>query len=134
MVAIAGDGNWYVVTFANQLTQVGMIGSFGGGMGSSGNVFSIDGVGTHGAVDKPGVVDGDVIVECDPTNGMVTGELATTVDYISLYGLAGWEGKIFGFNDGGQVIEIDIDSGQYQVVATTNHLWYGAAVATVLAP
>jgi hypothetical protein len=63
---------------------------------------------------------------------MVTDELATLVGYTSVYGLAGWENKIFAFNSGGQVIEVDPSDGTYQVVSTSNNSWWGAGVYTIL--
>jgi hypothetical protein len=132
LIGIANTGNWYVITVVNQQAQLNLIGQYGDGMTSSGDVFSIQGTGTFGAVNKPGVNNGDVIVESDPTTGMVLDEIATTVGYTLLYGLAGWEGKIFGFNEGGEVLEIDPMSGQVQVVADTNYAWWGAGVFSVL--
>jgi hypothetical protein len=132
LIGIANNGTWHVITIVNQVAQLNQIGQYGGGMTSSGDVFSIAGTGTFGAVNKLGVNNGDVIVESDPTTGMVMGEIATTVGYTSLYGLAGWENKIFGFNEGGQVLEIDPMGGQVQVVANTNYAWWGAGVFSVL--
>jgi hypothetical protein len=132
LIGIANGGNWYVITIQNQLAQLQMIGAYGNNMTSAGDVFSIQGEGTFGAVNKPGVNNGNVIVECDPTNGMVLDELATTVSYTTIYGLAGWDNKIFAFNSGGQVIEVDPNGGQYQVVANTNYQWWGAGVFTIL--
>jgi hypothetical protein len=132
LIGIANDGNWYVITIQNQLAQLQMIGAYGNNMTSAGDVFSIQGEGTFGAVNKPGVNNGNVIVECDPTNGMVLDEIATTVNYTTIYGLAGWDNKIFAFNSGGQVIEVDPNGGQYQVVANTNYVWWGAGVFTIL--
>ena len=132
LIGIANSGQWYQVTIVNQQAQLTFLGEYGDGMSSSGDVFSIEGVGTYGAVNAPGVFDGDVIVECDPTNGMVLDNLATTVGYTSLFGLAGWQGKIFGFNSGGQVIEINPENGTVTEVADSPHSWWGAGVFSVL--
>ena len=132
LIGIASNGTWYDITIVDEEAQLVNLGSYGGGMTSSGDVFSIEGTGTYGAVNKPGVNNGDVIVECDPTDGTVLSELATTVGYSSLFGLAGWEGKIFGFNSGGQVILIDPESGVVTEVADSNNSWWGAGVFSVL--
>ncbi|MCA9701626.1 MAG: hypothetical protein KC431_29165, partial [Myxococcales bacterium] len=132
LLGIANNGNWYQITIVGQQAMLQQIGAYGGGMTSAGDVFSIQGTGTFGSVNKPGVNNGNVIVECNPLNGMVQSELTTTVGYTSLWGLAGWDGKIFGFNSGGQVIEVDPMGGMVTQVAATNHSWWGAGVFTIL--
>ena len=132
LIGIANNGNWYVIDIVNQQAQLTHIGAFGNNMTSAGDVFSIQGTGTFGAVNKPGVNTGNVIVECDPTNGNVIGEIATTVGYSTIYGLAGWQDKIFAFNSGGQIIEIDPLDNSVTLVASTPHAWWGAGVFTIL--
>jgi hypothetical protein len=132
LIGIANNGNWYVITIQNQLAQLQQIGAYGNNMTSAGDVFSIQGTGTFGAVNKPGVNNGNVIVEADPANGMVLNELATTVGFSTIYGLAGWQGTIFAFDSSGEVLQVDTQNGQYQVVANTNYTWWGAGVFTVL--
>ncbi|HLT40496.1 MAG TPA: hypothetical protein VK034_29660 [Enhygromyxa sp.] len=132
LIGIANSGTWYVITIQNQQAQLQNIGQYGGNMTSAGDVFSIQGTGTYGAVNKPGVNNGNVIVESNPLNGNVIAELATLVGYSTVYGLAGWENQIFAFNAGGQVVEVDPSDGSYQQVAATNHNWWGAGVYTIL--
>jgi hypothetical protein len=131
LIGIANAGTWHVITIVNQVAQLQQIGAYGNGLTSAGDVFSIQGTGTFGAVNKPNT-NGNVIVESDPTNGMVQNELATLVGLTTIYGLAGWEGKIFAFNSGGQVIEVDPSDGSYMTVANTNYQWWGAGVFTIL--
>jgi hypothetical protein len=132
LVAIANSGAWHQVTLVGNQANFNQIGSYGPGYSSSGDVFSISGVGTYGATDKSGVPGADVIVEADPSNGNVINDIATLQGYSGIYGLAGWEGKIFAFNSGGQVILVDPDQGTYEVIKTTPHTWWGAGVYSVL--
>ena len=107
------------------------IGSYGMGMSSSGDAYSIQGSGTYGAVNKPGVSD-DVIVSVDPATGTVMSEVGNVTGYSDVYGLAGWLGSIFAFDASGDVILIDPVSGSATVIKTTNHSWWGAGVGTVV--
>ena len=132
LVAIANSGAWYKVTLVGNQAQFSQLGQYGGGYTSAGDVFSIQGVGTYGATNKPGVNNGNVIVEANPMNGMVVKDIATTVSYTTIYGLAGWEGKIFAFNSNGAVVLINPMDGTYMQVKKTNDVWWGAGVYSVL--
>ncbi|HGG57886.1 MAG TPA: hypothetical protein ENK31_08845 [Nannocystis exedens] len=132
LVAIATSGAWHRVTLVGNQANFNQMGQYGPGYSSSGDVFSIANVGTYGATNKSGVQGADVIVEADPTNGMVIKDIAVLQGYAGVFGLAGWEGKIFAFNSGGQVILVDPMSGDYEVVKTTSNSWWGAGVYSVL--
>ncbi|MBW2459253.1 MAG: hypothetical protein JRI68_32450, partial [Deltaproteobacteria bacterium] len=55
LVAIANTGEWYRMNLVGPgQAQLTSIGQYGQGYTSSGDAFSIDGVGTFAAVDKPG--------------------------------------------------------------------------------
>jgi hypothetical protein len=132
LIGIANSGAWYQMTIVGNQVQLMQIGQYGGGMTSAGDVFSIEGEGTFGAVNKPGVNNGNVIVESDPMTGMVIEELATAVGYTTIYGLAGWEGIIFAFNSGGEIVSIDPSDGTVTLIKDTPQSWWGAGVFTVL--
>lgn len=132
LIGIANSGAWYRMNIVGMQVQLAQIGQYGGNMTSAGDVFSIEGEGTFGAVNKPGVNNGNVIVESDPLNGMVIDELATAVGYTTIYGLAGWEGIIFAFNSGGEIVSIDPSDGTVMLIKDTPQSWWGAGVFTVL--
>ncbi|MBI3200556.1 MAG: hypothetical protein HYZ29_03365 [Myxococcales bacterium] len=132
LVAIANSGTWYKVSLSGSGTaQLTQLGSYGAGYSSSGDAFSIEGVGTFASVDKSGS-SSDVIVSVDPMTGKVNAEVGAVAGYSSLYGLAGWSGKVFGFDATGAVLEIDIKTGSSKLIATTSNAWWGAGVATRL--
>ena len=108
------------------------IGGYGPGYSSSGDCFSIENVGTYCATNKQGVNNGDVITDTNPMNGAVLSDLTTTTGYASLFGLAGWQGAIFGFNSGGEVIKIDPENGDVELLTDSNNSWWGAGVRTVI--
>jgi hypothetical protein len=132
LVAIAISGAWYKVTLVGNQAQFTQMGQYGAGYGSAGDVFSIQGVGTYGATTKSGVNTGNVIVEANPLNGNVVKDLATLTGYTTIYGLAGWQGKIFAFNSNGAIVLIDPGDNSFSLLKNTPHSWWGAGVYTVL--
>lgn len=132
LVCIANSGDWYKVTLngagSATLTQFG---AYGSGYTSSGDAFSIDGVGTFAAVDAPGK-SFDVIVSVDPLTGKAIAEIGQLNGYSSVYGLAGALGQVFGFDASGAVLKVDTMTGATSVLAQTGNPWWGAGVATRL--
>ena len=88
-------------------------------------------MGTYGSVDKAGQ-SSDVIVSVDPKTGAVLSEVGPVTGYSSLYGLAGWQGVVFGFDASGAVLSIDTTTGTATLITQTNSAWWGAGVATRL--
>lgn len=132
LVGISADGSWYHVTVANQQASLRRIGSYGIGMSSAGDVFSIRGEGTFASINRVGQTGANVVVRCDPKTGAVQSDVAVTTGYNGLFGLAGWANGIFGFNVGGQIISISPKTGEVKLIKTTEHAWYGAGVYTVI--
>ena len=131
LVGIANTGAWYRLLLQNGVFNIQQIGQYGNGYSSAGDAFSIEGVGTYGAVNKVGV-NGTVIVEVNPATGAVISEIATLGAYPAVYGLAGWEGLILAFESGGFVIRIDPVTKVVTPVEDKNLVWWGAGVGTVI--
>ena len=51
--------------------------------------------------------------------------------YGSMYGIAAWDSKVYGFSHGGAIVEIDNVTGGACLVVTTKNLWDGAGVTTI---
>jgi hypothetical protein len=133
LIGIANSGAWYKVTLSGSgSAQLQQIGSYGAGYTSSGDAFAIEGVGTFASVDKVGQ-SSDLIVSVDPKTGAVLKEIGPVTGYSALYGLAGWQGVVFGFNETGAVLKIDITTGAASLIVQTANPWWGAGVATRLA-
>jgi hypothetical protein len=131
LVAIAGSGAWFRVDVMNGNAMFQQIGQYGQGLSNAGDVFSIEGVGTYGATNPA------AIWECDPTmNNKAQNKLtdnAYASQYGSVWGLAGWEGKIFAFNSDGKIALIDPQNGDWQTIHdNSNPSWWGAGVWSVL--
>ncbi|MBZ5711599.1 thrombospondin type 3 repeat-containing protein [Nannocystis pusilla] len=131
LVGIANSGQWYRLILQNGMFNIQQIGQYGNGYSSAGDAFSIEGVGTFGAVNKVGV-GGTVIVEVDPATGAVMSELATLPAYPAVYGLAGWEGLILAFESGGYMVRIDPVTKVVTPIEDKNITWWGAGVGTVI--
>ena len=127
LVAISSSGAWGLVTEnpGGQAT-VASFGGYGPGYTSSGDAFSIVGVGTFAAVTTGG---GDAIVAVDPANGSVQSTLAT-FPAASIWGLAGWQDAIYAFSASGGVTLFDPLTGDASSVGNYPVSWYGAGVQT----
>lgn len=131
LIGITNPGTWNLLTIKNQQVTAQQLGAYGAGYSSAGDAFSIEGVGTFAAVNKAGQ-NSTVIVTVDPKTGKVTGELAVTQGYSSVYGLAGWEGLILAFDSSSQMIKIDPVTKVVTKLGNKNVTWWGAGVGTIL--
>jgi len=131
LIGIANSGAWRYLELSGNMVNMMQLGSYGGGYTSSGDSFSISGVGTYSSVNGLGTFD-DVVIEVDPLTGTALGEVGTLTGYTSTYGLAGWDGAIFAFDESGDVLLVDPNTGTFEVINETTYAWWGAAVGTVL--
>jgi hypothetical protein len=106
-------------------------GALTGGLMSSGDVVSVIGGGTYLTVNGDGC--GDCIIQVDPATGAMT-KMIGPLGYGSVFGLAYWGGSAYGFDDGGDVFQIDLTSGNSTLIPTPNAppgiAWYGAGSTT----
>jgi hypothetical protein len=89
------------------------IGSLQGGLSSSGDIVSV--INGKTLLTVNGLNCGDCIVEVNPTTGDMIQNWGP-LGYASVFGLAFWAGKAYGFNDAGQLFEIEF--GMTNVMAT----------------
>jgi hypothetical protein len=137
LVGISNVGGWWQIvlvpatpTAAARVTLT-FVGAFGHGYTSSGDAFSIEGVGTFASVDTDDD-DTDDLAPLDPVTGEVTGAVTALGGFEQVWGLAGWRGRVYAFDAGGKVVVLDILTGQVLNQVTTSHAWWGAGVRTVL--
>ncbi len=135
LVGISTDGEWWRLELANVTGNASVrttyMGAYGGGWASSGDVFSIVGVGTFAAVDKGGGTS-DWLAEVNPMTGAITtmvGELGGTT---AVYGIAGWSGRVFAFDESGDLLVLDVATGTITSRTRTPHAWWGAGVRTII--
>jgi hypothetical protein len=129
LIGISNAGGWYHMQLQGGAINPVLLGDYGGTYESSGDAFSIVGVGTYATVD--GFPD-DIVIEVDPADGTALGEIGTVTGYQYTYGLAGWEDAIFAFDESGDVLLVDPASGNVTPIQNTNNAWWGAGVRTVL--
>ena len=133
LVGISLEGEWWRVDLgtgsAAPTATTTLIGSYGGGWRSSGDVFSIVGVGTFAAVDNGGV---DQLAEVNPANGSIVRLLGELGGKTAVYGLAGWSGRVFAFDESGEIMALDATTGAITSRTRTVHAWWGAGVRTII--
>ncbi len=131
LIGIANSGGWYHVQYAASPPAVVQLGSYGSGYGSSGDAFSVKGIGTFATATKLGSPS-DVLVKVDPMTGKVLSEVGATGVY-GLWGVAWWQGVAYGFSSGGTIYEIDLKTGKAKSLSgfqMPSASWWGAGVST----
>ena len=100
---------------------------------SSGDVVSVKGGGTYLTVFGGPEGCGDCILEVDPKTGGVLKNIGA-LGHGSVYGLAFWGGSAYGFDDYGELFEINLTTGMTTVIpqpgAPQNLSYYGAGSST----
>jgi len=91
------------------------VGSIGSGLSSSGDIVSVIGGSTYLTVTGTGCETDDCLIEVDPKTGALVKNWKS-VGHIAVYGLSFWAGSLYGFDDGGDLFEIDLTNG---VLTTT---------------
>jgi hypothetical protein len=105
--------------------------SYLGNMGnytSSGDLCSVSGFGTVQTV-PGGLTGGDVLTKLAPQT-FAAMPIGTATGFGSLWGVAFWKGKIYGFSQNGQFILIDATTGVGTLVVDNGIQWWGAGVTT----
>jgi hypothetical protein len=135
LVGIALEGVWWRIELnpANNNASVTLsrLGEYGAGWGSSGDVFSIVDVGTFASIDKD-VATPDQLAEVDPATGLMTRLIGPIGSSSSVHGLAGWSGRVFAFDESGDLLVLDTATGNVTSRTRTPHAWWGAGVRTIL--
>lgn len=113
LVGYEGDKYVRINPQTGQKTQVGTL---GGGLVSSGDIVSVKGGKTYLTVKGGSSCNQtDCLVEVDPATGKMVKNLGS-IGYDSVFGLSFWAGKLYGFNDAGQLFEVTIGT---QGIAST---------------
>ncbi len=82
-----------------------VIGGLGGGLRSSGDIVSVTGGKTYLTTKGGSCTAADCLVEVDPTTGKMTHNWGS-IDYKNVFGLSFWGGKLYGFNEEGELFEV----------------------------
>ena len=113
---------------------VSSVGSYGGNLGSSGDLVAISSGEIYAtARDRSGAITDDVLVKLDPARGFAATAVGTITGFRQIYGLGYWAGVLYGFDSSGQVTKIDPATGRASLAINNALVWYGAGT-TPLAP
>ena len=129
LIAVGGDGSWNLMERVGQTIVSTWLGEYG--YTSSGDAYSISGVGTWATV--LGGLATDSILSVDPLTGSPVGGLAAAPT-ASVWGLAGWDEEMFLFSAWGTVHARSIYGGADTLIDDSGYSWWGAGVQTVLPP
>jgi hypothetical protein len=125
LVGAALDGSvWRIDKTTGAST---LVGNYGGGMTSSGDIVSVTGFGTVATV-KAGLGGTDRLVRVDANTGAAT--LIGDTGVTDIWGLGFWKNKVYGFTDYNEFVLIDVDTGVATLEKTGNVDWWGAGVTT----
>lgn len=108
-----------------------LVGNYGGGYYSSGDIVSVVGAGTFATVTMDGATS-DYLARIDPTDGY-TATIVGDTGFDSIWGLGYWRNTVYGFTDANQFLLIDVNTGSATVEQAGAVQWWGAGVTT-LAP
>jgi hypothetical protein len=86
------------------------VGSIGSGLSSSGDIVSVIGGSTYLTVTGTGCSTNDCLIEVDPKTGALVKNWKS-VGHNQVFGLSFWAGALYGFDDGGDLFEIDLTNG-----------------------
>jgi hypothetical protein len=108
--ALVGYRDAEYVRINTQTGEVKPIGQLGGGYTSSGDVVSVTGKTYLTANNFQKCTNGDCLLEINPKTGDLVKDWGS-VGFDSVFGLAFWAGKAYGFTDDGEVFEISFAMG-----------------------
>lgn len=131
LIGISQDGAWTQITFAGSKVSLKKLGTYASPWLSSGDAFSVEGIGTYATLKGKG--DSDSLASIDPKNGKILKVIGET-GAKGLFGLAWWSGVFYAFSSDGNVYTLDVVTGKASVVkgiqAPAGVKWWGAGVST----
>ena len=130
LVGISLDGSWHKLEVFNGSIASLVMGRYPD-ESSSGDAFSMEGLGTFASVKRPNIAD-DIIISLNPLQINQISDIVTLTGYHSIFGLAGWRGKLFAFDETGVVLQINLRTQEIITIANDGQSWWGAGVSSVL--
>lgn len=133
LVGIDQFGEWLALTTGDpdEEVQEETLGTYGLGNRSSGDVFAIEGVGAFASIKQSGE-EFDLIAAVDPNRILFFDEVLRLDGYSAVYGLAGWRGVLFAFDESGAILRIRLETLEVEEIHRQDLAWWGAGVSPVL--
>lgn len=135
LVSASSTGGVYEIdATTGTATMLGDFGMHNGQqIGSSGDLIGVQNLGIYATVNVgTNAMANDYLARIDPATWTAT-VIGTGTGFNDIFGLAFWQGKIYGFVAGsgtGKIITIDPTTGVGTEVQSGAVRWYGAGVAT----
>jgi hypothetical protein len=131
LVGYLGADYVRIDTLNGKVTTIGQLSS---GYTSSGDIVSVKDGKTLLTANGPDCVGGDCLLEVDPTTGDLVKNWGK-VAFDSVFGLAFWAGKAYGFTNGGELFEINftttsITAKKITIPGTIKLQFWGAGSTT----
>ena len=130
LIGVANSGDWNLITVTGSTATIKKLGSYGG-FTSSGDAFSVEGIGTYATV-KSGFGGTDKLVQVNPANGSVLKTVGDT-GVSDLWGIA-WSAQVlYGFSASGAVYSLNVLTGKAASIPglqVPKVAWWGAGVST----
>lgn len=126
----ADNGTGKVVSIDPRTGAVVPIGQFGQLLASSGDLVAVEGVMYGVSSTHPDGMDAsgnNLLLTVDATTG-----LATVVGFIGfgrVYGLAYAGGRVIGFCETGEIIEVDVQTARGKLLVASDVSWWGAGMS-----
>lgn len=131
LIGIETDGSWDKVDFSGSSAKLTKLGLYGDSWLSSGDAFSVEGIGTYATLKGKGTSDSLALI--DPTNGKIIKVIGET-GVKQLYGFAWWSGVFYGFSADGKVYTLDVTTAKATpvkgITVPAGAKWWGAGVST----
>jgi hypothetical protein len=114
-VLVGYQGSTYV-RIDSKSGSITQIGSIGGSYASSGDIVSVKDGPTYLTVTGPGC--NDCLIQVDPKTGAMIKNHGA-VHHAAVFGLAFWAGSVYGFDDQGELFEVEIQNGTLKTTPIT---------------
>ena len=137
LIGATNEGTYYEVNRTN--AQTNRLGMYPDGWSSSGDIVSVDGLGTFATLRRMDF-DTDVLARIifasdgSSTVTVIGPTRSSSEDFRQLFGLGYWGRDLYGFTNSGQLLRIDRNTGAAEVVstATGSDQFWGAGVTTIV--
>lgn len=131
LIGATNEGVYYEVNPANAVTT--MLARYPGDWRSSGDLVSVDGLGTFATLRDPARDDTDFLARIEfRSDGTSSLTVLGEIGYRQIFGLGYWGRALYGFSNAGELVEIDRETGAGSIAVTetgTTQFW-GAGVTT----
>jgi hypothetical protein len=132
LVGIESSGAWFELSIQQGQIISQNLGAYPLGNLSSGDAFSIEGIGTFASI-KPFGAFFDRIVTINPqSQSLIDQTFVDLTGYFSVFGLAGWRGFLYAFDETGAILKINLQTKAIQRLNNDPKPWWGAGVSTIL--